>query len=168
MMTSSIIKRCLNTYESPLNIVMTQCDNVQFMSFLGKVLPYPNEVLSLEDTLFGNTPPDMIICHNKIMYIDRCGHLAYFLHCPILIIDHDTKPSFIEKNPILHQSSSIYSVALNNNIYNSWNKEHNLILGFDVNNPSNIDTWRNLLYQITKISFSLKPKPIKHEQTNEQ
>lgn len=144
---------------------MTQCDNKKFMSFFTELLPEPNKLLGLEDTLFGNTPPDIIICHNKINSLDKCGRLAYFLHCPILIIDHDTKPSFIDKNPILYQSNSIYSIALNADIYHSWNKEHTLVLGFDSKNPSNIEQWRNLLYQITKIPFNLNPKNINHDKT---
>jgi len=168
MIISSIIKRYANNYESPLNIVMTQCDNKKFIDFLQNILPDQSKILSLEDTLFGNTVPDIIICHNKINYLDKCGYLSYFLHCPILIIDHDTKPSFIDKNLITNQSNSIYSIALNYDIYNSWGKQQNLVLAFDINNQSNVEQWHNLLYQITKIPFNLKPKNINNGETKKE
>lgn len=158
MIVSSIIKRYSNTYNSPLSIVMTQCDNIKFMPFLKKVLPDQSNILALTDTLFGNFGIDLIICHNKINYLEKCGHLSYFLHCPILVIDYETKPAFIEKDIIHYQSNSIYSVALNDSIYNSWGRTHDLVLSFNIDNYDNIERWRNLLYQIIKIPFSLKPK----------
>jgi len=158
MIISSIIKRYLNTYDSPLNIIMTHCDNRYFEQFLKNILPTYSNILSLEDSLFGNNVPDMIICNNKINHLDKCGSLSYFLHCPILIIDHDIKPSFIDKDIIEYQSNSVYNLAINNDIYNSWGKTHNMVLGFDLSDKKSIEKWRNLLYSISKIPFNLKPK----------
>jgi hypothetical protein len=158
MIISSIIKRYLNTHDSPLNIIMTHCDNRYFEQFLRNILPSGSNILNLEDSLFGNNIPDMIICNNKINHLDKCGNLSYFLHCPILIIDHDIKPSFIDKDIIEYQSNSVYSLALNADIYNSWGKIHNLILGFNLSDQQSVEKWRNLLYQISKIPFNLKPK----------
>lgn len=158
MIISSIIKRYSNTFESPLNVIMSHCDNRNFEYFLAQTLPKTSNLLTLEDSLFGNTFPDLIVCNNKINHLEKCGNLSYFFHCPILIIDHDVKPSFIDKDVIEYQSSSIYSVAINQNVYNSWGQKHNLIMNFDLKNNNSIEQWRNLLYQITKIPFSLKPK----------
>lgn len=94
MIISSVIKRYLNTYDSPLNVVMSQCDNRKFYDFLMKTLSQGSNIISLEDTLFGNVIPDIIICNNKINHLEKCGNLSYFFHCPILIIDHDTKLDF--------------------------------------------------------------------------
>lgn len=165
MIISSIIKRYSNTYESPLNIIMTHCEDRHFDFFIKNIVQPKGNILDLEDSLFGHILPDMIICNNKINHLEKCGNLAYFFHCPILIIDHDTKPSFIEKDIIEYQSNSIYSVAINNQVYNSWGKNHNLVLGYDQSNKSIIEQWRNLLYSISKIPFNLKPKLI--EKTNE-
>jgi hypothetical protein len=137
---------------------MSHCDDRKFEYFLKHALPEGSNLLTLEDSLFGNTFPDIIVCNNKINHLEKCGNLSYFFHCPILIVDHDTKPSFIDKDIIEYQSNSIYSVAINHNVYNSWGQKHNLVMHFDLKNPNNIDQWRNLLYQITKIPFSLKPK----------
>lgn len=166
MIISSIIKRYSNTCDSSLNIVMTKCDNQKFVDFLSMVLLPGSNILSLEDTLFGNLAVDLIICNNKINYLDDCGYLSYFLHCPILIIDHETKPGLINNNIIEYQSNSIYNIALDHKIFNSWGQRHNLVLKFDPKSKSNIEQWRNVLYQITKIPFSLKPKSLKHEEKN--
>lgn len=158
MIISSIMKRYSNTYESPINIVATHCDSKKFEYFLINILNPGSNILSLEDTMFGHVAPDIIICNDKINYLDKCGHLSYFLHCPILIIDHNLKPSFIDKDIIEYQSNSIYSVATNHAIYNSWGQQHNLVLDYILEDNHNIQQWRNLLYQITKIPFSLKPR----------
>lgn len=158
MIIKSIIKRYSNKFDSPLNIVSTHCDNRKFQSFLEALVHKNSHIVSLEDSLYGNCTIDMIICHNKINYLDKCGRLAYFFHCPILVIDHDVKPKFIEKDIVDFQSSSIYNVAINHTVYNSWGSTHDLVLNFDINNSQNIETWKNLLYQITKIPFNLKEK----------
>lgn len=167
MIVSSIIKRYSNTYESPLNVIMTHCDNKKFNYFLQRALPERSNILSLEDSLFGNIAPDIIICNDKINYLDQCGNLSYFLHCPILIIDHNVKPRFIDKDIIEYQSNSIYSVAVNRDVYNSWGQKHNLILGYALEDTNSIDQWHNLLYQISKIPFSLRPKVFTNEHTKE-
>lgn len=158
MIISAIIKRYSNTQDSPLNVISTHCENKHFEYFLNHILPDGSNILDLEDSLFGSNIPDIIICNNKINHLEKCGNLSYFFHCPILIIDHEPKPGFIEKNIIANQSNCVYSLALNNNIYNSWGKSHNLVLGFDLSNNSNVLQWKNLLYQISKIPFSLKTK----------
>ena len=158
MIIASTIKRYSNTYDSPLNIVSTHCDNKKFDSFLRKILPNGSSFTSIENSILGNAPPDIIICNNKINYLDRCGELSYFFHCPILIIDHDVKSSFIEKDVIEYQSSSIFMIAISKHISESWGNIHNLILPIDTNDYSIKEQWKNLLYQITKIPFNLKAK----------
>ena len=168
MIISAIIKRYSNTIDSPLNIISTHCENKGFNNFLSTILPINSNVLSFEDSLFGNNLPDLIICNNKINHLEKCGNLSYFLHCPILIIDHDTKPGFIEKDIIAYQSTSIYSLAINTNIYNSWGKIHNIVLEYNLSDKNNILQWQNLLYQISKIPFSLKQKEYINEANNQK
>lgn len=166
MLISSIIKRYHNTYESPLNIIMSVAENRAFDLFIKEALPENSQIYDFKDTLFGNAEIDLILCNNKILHLEKCGSLSYFFHCPILIIDHDIKPKFIEKNIIEYQSNSIYSVALNSTISKSWDSVHNLILDYNFKDKNNLEQWRNLLYQISKIPFSIKenqPYVIKNE-----
>lgn len=161
MLISSIIKRYNNTFDTPLNIVMTSCDNKSFDFFIRNKVAKNSTVLSLQDSLFGNIELDIILCNNRISQLEKCMDLSYYFHCPVLVIDHDLKPkSFEDKNP--YQSKSVYGVALDNNIFNSWNRTQNLVLSFNVKDDDNIDQWKNLLYQITKIPFSLKER-VKNE-----
>ena len=166
MLISSIIKRYTNLYTTPLNIITGSCENKAFDFFLKKFVIDNGSLLSFEDSLFGHTSLDMIICHNKITQLEKCMDLAYFFHCPVLVIEHENKPAFLNQD-IVFQSNSIYSVALNNQIYNSWNKIHNIVLGFNHKDADNIETWKNLLYQITKIPFHMKDKK-PHEIPKEQ
>lgn len=158
MIIASTIKRYSNKYDSPLNIISTHCDNKKFDPFLRQVLPKGSSLISIENSVLGNAPPDIIICNNKINYLDRCGELSYFFHCPILIVDHDVKSSFIEKDVIEYQSSSIFTIAVSKHISQSWGDVHNLVLPIDINDYEIKEQWRNLLYQITKIPFNLKAK----------
>ena len=125
-------------------------------------------IITMEESTFGNLAIDLIVCHNKINYLDKCGKISYFFHCPILVIDHDIKPKFIDKDIIEHQSDSIYSIALNSQIYNSWQQKHNTVLDFDITNQESIDLWKNLLYQISKTPFSLKEKEYKKEEADHE
>lgn len=158
MLISSVIKRYTNSYETPLNIIMGTCENKSFEFFIKKYVVDQGTILSFEDSLFGHLSLDLIVCHNKITQLEKSMDLAYFFHCPVLIIDHDVKPSFIKDDIISFQSNSIYSLALNNDIYNSWGKTHNLVLNFNAKDIDNIERWKNLLYQITKIPFNMKEK----------
>ena len=84
-----------------------------------------------------------------------------------MVIDHDIKPKFIDKDIIEYQSDCIYSIAINNQIYDSWRQQHNAVLGFDITNQDSIDLWKNLLYQISKTPFSLKEKEYQKEESHE-
>jgi hypothetical protein len=158
MLISSIIKRYTNTYDTPLNVIMGSCENKSFDFFLRKFVIGNGNLLSFEDSLFGHLSLDLIICNNKITQLEKCMDLAYFFHCPVLVIDHETKPSFLSQDIISFQSNSIFLIAINNEIYNSWNRMHNLVLNFNHKDNENIEKWKNLLYQITKIPFNMKDK----------
>ena len=164
MLISSILKRYHNTHNTPINAIMTGCDDKSFDFFIRQMVINNGHLLSLQDAIYGNIELDMIICNNRISYLEKCIDLSYYFHCPVLVIDHDKKPSFIENN-IDFQSKSIYSIAINYDIYNSWNKIQNLVMGFNRYDQDNITQWKNLLYQITKIPFTLKQRPAYEEQT---
>jgi hypothetical protein len=155
MLISSIIKRHTNTFDSPLNVIMTSCEDRTFDFFIKNCVLKNSTILSLQDSIYGNIELDIILCNNRIAQLEKCVDLSYYFHCPILVLDHDTKPNFLEK-PIEFQSKSIYYVAINDKIYNSWQRTQDLVLSFNTRDDNNIQQWRNLLYQITKIPFSIR------------
>lgn len=159
MLISSIIKRLTNTIDTPLNVVMTTSENRSFDFFIKNLVLKDSTVLSLQDSLFGNLELDLILCNNRITHLEKCVDLSYYFHCPILVVDHDPKPSIIE-SAIPFQSASIYSIAIDDKIYKSWNGIQNVVLSFNAKDNNNINQWKNLLYQITKIPFSLKERPV--------
>jgi len=167
MLISSIIKRCHNTSNSPLNIIMGPVEQKQFDFFIREILPQNSQVFTFEDTLYGNTDIDIIICNNKILHLEKCGTLSYYFHCPVLVIDHDKKPQFIEKEIIDQSSNSIYTIAINNDISRSWGGNYNLVLGYNIKDNNSIDHWRNMLYQISKIPYNIKEPTIVKQEENE-
>lgn len=169
MLVSSIIKRYTNEYGGPINCIMSIIDNKKFNSFIKKVLPPDSHIFSPEDSIFAHNPVDIIICNNKINDLEKCSALSYFLHCPLLIIDHDTKPAFIENDILEDQSNSVYNIAINYQIKSSWWNRANAVMNYDIDDPDSLEHWYNSLYQISRIPFSLKSKQkeIKEEE-NEQ
>jgi len=159
MLISSIIKRLTNNFDSPLNVIMTACDNRSFDFFIKNLVLKNSTVLSLQDSLFGNLELDIILCNNRVTHLEKCLDLSYYFHCPILVVDHDPKPSIVE-SAVPFQSKSIYSVALDDKIFNSWGRIQNIVLPFNAKDNGNIEQWKNLFYQITKIPFSLKERPV--------
>jgi hypothetical protein len=79
---------------------MGSCENKSFDFFLRKFVIGDGNLLSFEDSLFGHLSLDLIICNNKITQLEKCMDLAYFFHCPVLVIDHETKPSFLSQDII--------------------------------------------------------------------
>ena len=156
MLVSSVIKRYTNEYGGPINCIMTPTQDKKFSFFIKKVLPQGSHILSLEGSVFADRPPDIIICNNKINDIEKCGKISYFFHCPILVVYHEPRPSFVEKDIVDHQSKSIYTIALNSHINKSWWNKANSVMGYDAENPDNIEQWYSAIYQISRLPFSIR------------
>lgn len=168
MITSAIINRVFATIDSKKSIVWTPCENSTFENFIRQAAS-PCSILDFDNTYFGFNNIDLIVCNNRISYLEKCIDLAYFLHCSVLIVDHDLKPPIISNN-IEHEFniSPVYQIALNEDIHKSWSRIHNIVLDYNINNPSNIESWRNLIFQLTISNFTILDLDELHEKENNQ
>lgn len=158
MITSSIIKRIFSTINSPKSIVWTQCEHNLFKNFIKRACE-PCSILDFDHTYYGFNDVDIIVCNNRMMYLEKCLELSFYLHCPVLIVDHSPKPALItDKISNDFSISPIYQIALSNDIYNSWGKIHNTIMDYSIESKENLESWRNLIFQLTISNFKINEK----------
>lgn len=135
MTVSSIIHKEIS---EDINILWTHCDNVIFKNFLQKTLKL--NLIEFDDTYFGDNDIDIVLCNNRIMYLEKCIESAKFFHCPLMIVDHDNKTSNIMDN-ITFDISPILQIAVSENIYQSWNKIADIVLPYRSDDKQLINKW---------------------------
>ena len=156
MLMSSIIKRVLNTRESPLNIIMSHSEDSAFLLFLQEIVSIKGtKILSVSDSLMANTPIDLIICNSRITQFDKCFAVSNFFQCPMIIIDHTLPSHLIDPKAKMERAifPHLIHVARSKEIYDSWGKYHDLVLDYEFNNEKNTNEWRDLIYKTSKINF---------------
>lgn len=151
-MISSLIDRKIKNTNKKLNIIYTKCDNRFFKHFIEQNIS--GSLLDFEDTYYGYFSPHVILCNNRILYLDKCLDLAKFFHIPLIIIDHEVKPKIVLED--INYSFDIYPViqiALSQDIYDSWNKPHDYILSIT---ESDIENWKSILHDTAYEIFKVK------------
>lgn len=153
-MISSIVAREYINLDTKLNIVSTPIDNKYFIKFI-EHLGY--NLLDINDMYFGSNIPNLLLCNNKIDFSDQIKTMSIRYHIPTVVIDHSIKSDLYDQNKLIniYDFPCSYHIALNQDIYNSWGKYHDQILNYNLQDKNNINTWKNLLYQISKRIFSL-------------
>lgn len=159
-MISSIIQREFLSVESKLNIAWTPCDDLVFEQFI-KAACDPCSLVSLTSTYYGMNDISLIICNNRLTHLDKSIELAKFFFCPLLIVDHSTKPSMIG-NKIDDDIfiDPVYQIAVSKEIYSSWNKVHNAVMEYSINDDQQKNVWRNLIFQLCKSCMVVKDEQI--------
>jgi hypothetical protein len=153
-MIGSLLSKELLSFNDKLDIIwLPLLDNKKFIRFFDSL---QHNILDINDLYYGNFIPNMIVCNNKVFQYEQALSLSVRFHIPILVIDHTTKSPMLdtEKVRILEDLPCSYSIAINKNIYDSWNKYHNQILVYD-ETPQSIETWNTLLHNIAKRLFIL-------------
>lgn len=149
-MIPSIIKREFASINSSINIVWTRCDDNRFYRFIEKVCS-PCNIIDFDNTYFGLYDPSIVICNNRLTNLDKCITMCKFYHCPLIIIDHETKPAVVSnKVDKLFDIHPVIQIALSNDIHLSWNRVHDYILEYERNTEK---TWKNLIYNLYKQKF---------------
>lgn len=152
-MIPSIIKREFASINSQTNIVWTKCEDDRFVNFIDKACD-PCFIIDFENTYFGLYDPSVIICNNRLVYLDKCMSLCRFFHCPLIIVDHDTKPDIVSnKIDTTFDISPVIQIAVSQEVNISWNRIHNYVLDY---NASTINTWKNLIYNLCKQKFIIQ------------
>lgn len=159
-MISSILEREFLTTESILNIAWTPCDNIVFELFI-KDTCKPCNLISLTETYYGMNDIAIIFCNNRLTHLDKSIELARFFSCPLMVIDHNTKPEMVSNNiDSTMFIDPVYQIATSKEIHLSWNKIHNSILEYNINNQQSKNIWKNLIFQLSKSNMVVKDEQI--------
>lgn len=149
-MISCLLKKELGTIKSTINIVWTKCEDSRFKNFISRACN-PCNIIDFDQTYFGMQDPSIIICNHRLVYMEKCLNLSRFFHCPIIIIDHESKPDIVSnKIDTSFDISPIIQVAISQQIYLSWNKIHDYVLDY---NTQTEGVWKNLIYNTYKQKF---------------
>jgi hypothetical protein len=168
MIISSIVKRLYNSIDSYKNIVWTTCDDSLFNNFIKKACD-PCSLINFDNTYYGFNDIDLIICNNRIIYLDKCIELAYYLHCPLLIVDHLPKSSMINNSHnIEYAFEPIHQIAVSKQICDSWGGIHDRIMDYNIDNLKSLETWKNLVFQLSILNFKIKTIEIKDDLTKQK
>lgn len=152
-MISNIIKKELLTINSTLNIVSSKIDNTFFKKFLREACS-PCTITELEDSYYAKYDPSIIICNNRLLYLDKCVELAKFFHCPLLIIDHEEKSDLIvNKYNTNFNIYPVYQIAMSDKIHASWNRIQNSVFPYVVGDNEYMSKWKNLIMNMCKECF---------------
>lgn len=155
MISTIIHKEFLETTKI-VNIAWTQGAGSVFTDFI-KECCSPCNLIEFDQTYYGMYDINLIVCNDRSKYLEKCVSLAQFLHCPILIVDHEQK---LDSTNIFNLDNTniqpIYSVATSDDIYVSWNKIQNNVLSYDMFDATNHKIWNNLILQLAKTTIKIK------------
>lgn len=154
-MISNLIDREFHSINSPTNILWTQPESLYFTDFIRSAC-FPCSLIDFDKTYYGNNSISLVVCNNRLVYLDKCVELARFFHVPLLIIDHSIKSSIISENFVLDVSfEPVYQLAISKDIFLSWGKIHNLILEYN-SDKNTMEKWKNIVFQLIKTRFLIK------------
>lgn len=149
---STILEKEKLSLDSKINIIWTPCDNVNFMKYIQQ---FGHNLYNYENLYFGNIIPHLIICNNKMYSHQQAKLISLNYHLPILIIDHAPKDKSIDLQTAIKTIDNFqcsFKIAINNNIYNSWGKNHDIVLQ---PTDANRNEWANILYNLAKRIYIL-------------
>lgn len=151
--TTIIFNKELLKFGDKLNILWTPVENQSFVNFIENL---GHHLLFFETLYYGSSQPHLIVCNNKISYFEQVKLYSLKLHLPVLIIDHSMRSAIVdsERADYINNIPSSYSIALNKEIHDSWDKCHDQILDYN-DSVTNKNIWNNILYQTAKKVFLL-------------
>ena len=151
-MISSLIDRKIKTNNKKLNIIYTKCDDKFFKYFIEQNVSH--SLLDFDDTYYGYFNPHIVLCNNRVLYLDKCIDLAKFFHVPLIIVDHETKPRMLSEDvSYSFDIHPVIQIALSEEIFLSWNKIHDYILPIT---ESDIKNWKTVFEEISYDIFKVK------------
>jgi hypothetical protein len=151
---SSITNRILLSPESKLNILWSNTDQTYFTDFIKNL---GHNLLSYENLYFYNNFPHLIICNDRFSSYEKIKKISIEYHLPTIIIDHNTKPHWIDDDKIkdIDNFHCAFKIAINANIYKSWKEIHDIIMPYKFNDQINQQEWNTILYNISQRVFSI-------------
>lgn len=152
-MISNIINKEFLEFRKKINILSSRPENQNIVLYLKKVIKNCS-IINFDNTYYANLEPNIVICNNRIMDLDKCVSIAKFFHAPLVIIDTEKKSNLItNKIDTVFEFQPIVQVAISKEIYFSWNKIHDYVIALDTESETQ---WQNIIYNICKQTFKLK------------
>lgn len=150
---SGILSREFISPSTNLDILWTNPENTftEFVKSLG------HKLIVFDQLYFGSNRPQLIICNNKISNYQEVQMLSLQFHLPIMVVDHKPKNELIneDKLNVLDKFYCSYSIAVNNQVCESWGSKHDRILDFNINSAESKKVWNNLMHQVAKRIFTI-------------
>lgn len=154
-MISNIINREFYSINKPISILWTPSESIYFADFI-RLVCNPCALVDFDKTFYGTNDIYLIVCNNRLVYLEKCIELAKFFHSPLLIVDHSAKTSMVSSEfRIEIPFQPVYNIALSKDIYFSWNKIHDMIIEYS-DNKNTVEKWKNIIYQLIKSKFVMK------------
>lgn len=151
-MISNIINKEFYSLKDKINIVWTNPESGYFTEFIKKACGNCS-LVDFDKTYYGFNDIHIVICNNRLVYLDKCVELSKFFHVPLLIVDHSVKSNMVNSEFVLNKIfEPIYQVAISKDIHFSWGKIHDMIIEYDDSKIS-MEKWKNLLFQLIKTRF---------------
>jgi hypothetical protein len=150
---SGVLAREFISPSSNINILWTNPENsfTEFVSSLG------HNLIVFDQLYFGRNRPQLIICNNKISNYQEVQMLSLQFHLPVIVVDHKPKSHLIDNDKlgVLDNFYCSYSIAINQEVYESWGSKHDRVLDFDITNIESKKVWNNIIHQIAKRMFKI-------------
>jgi len=153
MLINNIIQKTLN--KKNINVVSSHCDDKKFNTFINKILDGGINITA-EDMIYAHFPVHLVLCNSRSDSLDKCVKLSQYFHTPLLIVDHDVKPEYIESHKISKPRVTYTQIALSENIAHSWNIDlYHHILHYDITSKENINKWKEILQNLISLPFKV-------------
>lgn len=133
MIDSLLLKETDNT-----NIIWIPSNNMRFEKFFAKLNYF---YFNINDMFLGNCTPNIVITNNRFSQLDNIVNICNKYLINLIIIDHEEKSDVINLDRFMAKIKKIpnvLQVAINNQVYNSWNKKHDVIIENYEQNPEDI------------------------------
>jgi hypothetical protein len=148
---SGVLAREFITENSQLNILWTHIDNRIFTNMIGEL---GHRLLSVDDLYFANKIPQLIICNDIISSYKKIHLISLQFHLPVIIIDHNILDNIIDnsKLEVINSIPCVYRIAINKQVFSSWNQIHNDIISID---RASKNLWNETIINTAKRVFTL-------------
>jgi hypothetical protein len=162
-MISNIISKELCDSKDTIDLLWTNPESAYFTDFVREACK-PCRLIDFDKTYYGNYNISIVICNNRLMYLEKCIELSRFFHAPLLIIDHFAKSDMVNEDYSVNiMFDPVYQIATSRDIFNSWNNIHNKIMPYNKDNK-NMKLWKEMIFDLIKTTFIIKDE--KHDTRN--
>lgn len=154
MLIANTILRKTRKNKNEINISYSHTENTQLIKLLTQILG-KSSVIKSEDSIFNHKCIDIVVCNNKIENLEKSISLAYYFHCPLLILDHTPKKNALH-NLFTPPNITYFQGAISKAVAESWGMDdYHYLFDVDVTSESCKEQWLTSLQYISKQKFKV-------------